>query len=261
MSCGSNNYFVGNGEVLVRKRADDCGNPSSGWRKLGDASELMISVSQDFGNHYESTTGNRTRSARWLNQTEVNFTLSVSNFTSENLADLLLGTSEGAITAATVSNEAITNCYEGAWVFAANPGWVAGTYTVYENTGSPGTLLTEGTDYTVDTRNGGIYIITGGPNLTDVATNGLTVDYDHVGASAVIEALTVNSQDYQVRFNGINLNATNTPVIVTLKRAQFNATEELSLIGQDITSLSFTGALLPDENTEFFDIKMVNAVA
>ena len=261
MACGTNNYYVGNGEILVRKRADDCGDPSEGWRKLGDADTLMVSVSQDFGNHYESTTGNRTRSARWLNQTEVNFTLSVQNFTPENLADLLLGTNEGAIAAGTVTSESISNCYEGAWVFSANPGWVTGSYTVYENTGSPGTTLTEGTDYTVDRRNGGVYIIEGGPNLTDVETNGLLVDYQHVGASAVVEALTTNSQDYQVRFNGINLNATNTPLIVVLKRAQFNPTEELSLIGQEITNLSFTGALLPDENEEFFDIKQVNAVS
>jgi len=253
MACGTNNYFVGNGEVLVRRRADDCGDPSEGYRKLGDANTLMVNISQDFGNHYESTSGNRVRSARWLNQTEANFTLSVQNFDAENLADLLLGTDSGAVAGAAVVGEVVPDAYLDRWVFTEFPGISAVSVT----SDSGGNVLVLDTDYELDTRNGGIKII----DMTDVVDNSIEVDYTHVGIEGLIEALTTNPEDFQVRFNGINLNSSNKPVIVTLKRAQFNATEELSLIGQEITELSFTGALLPDENSEFFDILLSNQVA
>lgn len=258
MACNNQEYFTGNGEVLIRKRASDCGAATEGFRKLGDANQLLINFAQSFGDHYESRSGNRQRAARWVNQTEGNFTLSVQNLSMENLTDLLQGTDSGAVAGASVTDEVVPYAQEGKWVFTAYPG--ISSVTVNVGAGSPGTLLVEGTDYTLDARNGGIYIIEGAPNIPGSTPFTVWVDYTHVGIEGLVEALTTAVQDYEVRFNGVNLTATDKPVIVELHRAQFSVTEELSLIGQEITSLTFTGALLLDENDQSVSIMKSNAV-
>lgn len=257
MACGNQNYFVGNGPVYLRRVGDNCGAPNEGWWSVGDANELKISISQDFADHYESLTGVRARSARWLNQTAADFTMSVQNFNATNLAALLQGTASGAVVGGSIVDESNTNVYEGQVFFVAYPGISA--VSIDEGI----TPLVLNTDYELvdGGRDGGIRIITGAPNISGSGPLTLDVSYTHVGVSDVISALQTGVQDYEIRFNGINLNAPNTPVIVTMNRAQVNAAEELSLIGQDITSLSFTGAVLPDSGAEFFTVTLSNTVA
>lgn len=253
MPCGTNEYFTGNGDVLMRRVGSDCGTVSEGWFKVGDANELMISIAQDFASHFESQSGNRLRTARWLNQTEVDFTLSVQNFDLDVLTALLQGTKNAAVVGGSVIDEVIGNVYEDRWVFTQYQGISA--VTVTSNSGA--TTLVSGTDYSLDARNGGIYII----DDTNVTANSIEVDYTHVGIEGSVDALTVPVEDFQIRFNGRNLTSPDKPVIVTMNRAQVNASETLSLIGQEITSLTFTGALLPDSNEEYFTVIKPNAVS
>lgn len=255
MVCTNQEYFVGNGPVFLRKVGDNCGSPTEGWFDVGDASELMINISQEFGDHWESRSGVRRRAARWINQTTADFTLSVNNFNATNLAALLQGTDSGAVVGASIVDESVANAYEGRTVYTAYPGMSA----VIVKEGAQ--VLVLDTDYTLDTRNGGVTIITGAPNISGSGPITLLVSYTHVGLKASIEALTTGVQDYEIRFNGINLTASTTPVIVTIHRSQINAAEELSWIGQEIMSLTFTGAILPDANDNMFKVDLANAVS
>ena len=251
MAC-TNQHFVGNGEVLIRAIGDDCGAASESFRKVGDASELTISVSTDRGNHYESVSGLRRKTATWVNQTDSTFTLTVNDFNGPNLVDLFLGTDSGAVAGGNVTDEEIAVPAAG-WVFTQYPGITS--VVVTSNSGA--TTLTLGTDYNIDSRNGGIQIL----QMSNVTDNLIEVDYTHVGVEAIVEALQNSSQDYEIRFNGINLNSPNKPVIVTLKRARIYPAEELSLIGQDVTQMQFTGDLLLDSNGDVFEVKLANSVA
>jgi len=251
MTC-SNQHFVGNGEVLIRAIGDNCGAAAESFRKVGDADELMISTSTDRGTHFESTSGQRRKSATWINSTDTTFSLSVTDFNVGNLADLLLGTDSGAVAGAAVVDEAVSVPSLG-WVFVTYPGITSVTVT---SNGGLNTLVL-GTDYNLDSRNGGIEII----DMTDVVANIIEVDYTHVGVEGIVSALQNSSQDFELRFNGVNLNSPNKPVIVQVFRAKIYAAEELSLIGQDITKLSFTGDILVDSNDNTYKVIMGNAVA
>ena len=253
MACTDQEYFVGQGEILFRPLADNCGDPTNGWRKVGDANELTISTSQTFNEHFESQSGLRRKAARWLTETSSEFTLSIQNLSLDNLADLLLGEKSAAVAAGTVTNEVVEHAYEGRWVYVAYPGISA--VTVKSNSGA--NTLVVNVDYELDTRNGGIKILSD----TLVVNNTLTVTYTHVGTQGMVSALKNASGEFQIRFNGINMNAPNTPVIVELKRAQINAAENLSLIGTDVTSLTFTGALLTDSAGETFTVLKANTIA
>lgn len=255
MACTNQQYFVGNGKVLFRKVVDDCGSPSEGYREIGDASELMIAHAQDFGSHFESQTGTRNRAARWKNSTEVSFTLSLQNLSPLNLVDLLQGTDSGAVVAGTSTNELVTNSFLNRTAFTAFPGIVI--TSIVQNTFV--TALVSGTDYTLDSRNGGITMISSA-NMVGAQPWTLKVTYTHVGIEGLVKALKTPVRDFQIRFNGINLNAPNKPVFVEMFRAQVNATEQLRLIGQEITALTFTGALLPDANNDFYKVTIANPV-
>ena len=253
MACTDQEYFVGQGEVLIRPLADNCGDPTNGWRKLGDANELTLSTSQSFNEHFESTSGVRRKAARWLTETSSEFTLSVQNLSLDNLADLLQGDKSAAVAAGTITDEVVEFVYEGRWVYTVHQGISA--VTVKSNAGA--NTLTVNVDYELDTRNGGIKIL----DDTDVVNNTITVTYTHVGSQGTVDALQNGVVEFQIRFNGINMNAPNSPVIVELKRAQVNAAETLNLIGTDITSLTFTGALLGDTDGKYFTVKKSNSVA
>lgn len=254
MACNDNEYFVGNGPVYIRRVGGDCAGPAEGFWPVGDADQLEISNDQSFNDHYESQSGNRTRAARWLESTTVDFTLSVKDFKLDTLAALLQGTKSAAVAAGSVVAEAVTDAYEGQVFYVAFPGISA--VSIVDGV----TPLVLGTDYElVDSgRDGGIKIISGAPNFT--AGNQLDVDYTHLGIQGAVKALTSGVEDYEIRFNGINLNNQNVPVLVNIKRAQFNAAENIALIGTDITELTFTGAVLPDVNGEFYEITKANAI-
>ena len=139
------------------------------------------------------------------------------------------------------------------WVFVTYPGISA--VVVTSNAGA--NVLVEGVDYNLDSRNGGVEIT----DMTDIVSNLIQVDYTHVGVEGVVNALANSSVDYELRFNGVNLNSPNKPVIVNINRARLYAAEELSLIGQDITKLAFTGDILADGNSETFSVTLGNSVA
>jgi len=254
MACNNSEYFVGNGPLYIRRVGGDCAGPTEGFWPVGDAGEFSISNDQSFNDHYESQTGARTRAARWLESTSVEFSLQVFDFKLETLAALLQGTQSAAVAAGSVAAEAITDAYEDQVFYVAFPGISA--VTILDGA----TPLVEGTDFElIDSgRDGGIKIISGAPNFS--AGNQLDVDYTHVGIEGSVSALTSGVEDYEIRFNGINLNNQNKPVIVNVKRAQFSAAENISLIGTDITELTFTGAVLPDANGDFYEIVKSNDV-
>lgn len=254
MACNDNEYFVGNGPVYIRRVGGDCAGPTEGFWPVGDADQLEISNDQSFSDHYESQSGNRTRAARWLESTSVDFTLSIKDFKLDTLTALLQGTKTAAIAAGSIIDEPITDAYEGQVFYVAYPG-ISSVVIV-----DGATTLVAGTDYEIvdGGRDGGIKIITGAPNFT--AGNTLDVDYAHVGIQGSVKALTSGVEDYEIRFNGINLNNQNVPVIVKIARAQINAAENIALIGTDITELTFTGAILPDAGGEFYEIVKANSV-
>jgi len=257
MSCAGNRYFVGQGDVLVRKLDGPCGTPTEGWWKLGNASELMTSISQEFADHKESSSGNSVRDERWLVSSTADFSLTVDNFSIDNLSLFTQGEKVAAVAAGTIATdgETLSNVYEGQWTFTAYQGISA--ITLKEGA----TTLVEDTDFTVDSRNGGIFIIEGAPNISGSGPLTLGIGYTHKGTEGEVKSLKAAVGVYQVRFNGIDKNNANKPVIVTIPNAQINAAEELSWISDEALVMSFTGACLKDANGEYFNEKLSNSVA
>lgn len=76
-------YFSGQGSVLVGFR-DSEGKPQ-GLRHIGNVSALALAVAVSYNEHKESKTGNRSVDRRNVSETNVTFSATCENFSSENL--------------------------------------------------------------------------------------------------------------------------------------------------------------------------------
>jgi len=244
MATVNNNYFIGQGEVMLRKLNDDETTAEAFWA-LGDCDVFTTDIAVSKTNHYESQSGVRRKAATFNTQTDMTFSMSVKNFNVANLTALLSGTDAGATAAGSVVDEVITNpSGEAGYLYTAYPG--ISNVTIKDG-GSPQDALVLDTDYTIESVgdisgfSGGIKIIDGAPNYTG---GSILVSYDHVGITGAVSVLTTPFAKYAIRFNAVNMNAPNTPVIVEVKVAQFNPAESISWIGTDIASFDFTGDVL-----------------
>ena len=260
----TNDYFIGQGELMVRRLNDD-ETPAEAFWGLGDTEQFTTDTSTSVQKHYESTSGARRLAASWNNQTDQTFTLNVKNFNLENLSALMAGTQNSSVAAGSVTGESITLAAGGSGtVYTQYPGISA--VTVYDALGgSPYTQLVEGTDYTIDSVGGisgfggGITILAGAPNYTGP---NLVVDYTHVGIQGSVEALTTPFQKYSIRFNAVNMKNPGTPVIVEVPVAQFYPAESVSWIGNDaVATFDFTGDILtPSDGSAPIVVTESNAI-
>lgn len=251
MSCNNQNYFIGQGKVMMRSLGDGCAAATEAFFEIGDADVFSISPTTTFIEHYESQSGLRKKALRVQDTQDKAFTLGIKNISAKNLSVLLAGTDSGSVAAGSVVDEVIAVASLGT-VYTA----FQGITSVVVTSNSGVTTLVLDTDYTVDSRNGGITLI----DLANVTANSIEVDYAHVGRQFSVNALQSLSGDYELRFNAINRSEPNTPWIIKILRGSISTADELSLIGSDVMSLSFTGEALDDANGDSIVIEKSNTV-
>lgn len=247
--------FAGQGEVMIAKLDSD-GNKIGGFISVGEAEQLSISTSVETQKYYENRSGLKKLAQRWRTQIDTSFMMDIKSFNAVNLVTVLQGSDSGSVTGTTVTSEDLvtTSPNIDATYYVAYPGI---TSVAVKNVGGTVTY-TPDTDYIVDSRNGGIKIIS---NSNITAGDTLEIDYTHVGVSAVIKALQSSQDRYAIRFNGINMTNPDEPVIVECKLAVFDPAEELSLFSTEGVMLSVSGDLLIDSNEESYTVTLANSVA
>ena len=225
----ANTYFRGQGKVWIASR--DSTGATSGFTEVGDAEALNINQSETYDTVHESQTGARVKVVHAAIEYNMDFELTVLNFSKANLSKALLGTSS-VVAGGTIAAES-HKAWKGSSFFLKYPGVSAVTI------GS----LVSGTDYVVDAVTGRIDIPTGS-SITDGAA--LSVAYTHAGAEGVIEATTATSaREYVIIFEGKNMNMSGTPVIARLQRAYLNVGQALALLNTNTAKFTMGGSLLP----------------
>lgn len=226
----ANTYYRGQGKLWIATR--DSTGRTGGFVEIGDAEALNINQSESYDTVFESQSGARVKVVHSAIEYNMDFELTVLNFSAANLARATLGTSELNIAGATVNDEP-HKAYKGSSIFLKYPG-VSGV--------AIGSLVA-GTDFIVDAVAGRIDF----PAASSV-TNGSTVlvDYTHGGVDASMEAVTATAnREYIIVFEGKNMNQNGTPVIVRLHRAYMNVSQALSLLNTETARFTLSGSLLP----------------
>lgn len=227
----ANTYYRGQGKLWIASR--DSTGRTSGFTEIGDAEAFNVTTSEQFDDVYESQSGARAKVVHSSIQTDVNFSMTVLNFSPANLARSLLGTSS-AVVGASITGES-HKAYKGGSIFLKYPG---------VSSVSIGSLVA-GTDYVVDAASGRIDFPTGS-SITDGAA--ISVNYTHAAVDGAVETLVnADNREYVLVFEGKNMNQQGSPVIVRCHRAYMNLAAQLSLLGTATNRFEISGSLLPDE--------------
>lgn len=226
----ANTYYRGQGKLWIAPR--DSTGRTGGFVEIGDAEALSINQSESYDDVFESQSGSRVKVVHSAIEYNMDFELTILNFSAANLARATLGTASAAVTGATVASEA-HKAYKGGSIFLKYPGVSAVTIGA----------LVSGTDYIVDADAGRIDF-----PLASSITEGASINvaYTHAGVDAVMEAVTATSaREYVIVFEGKNMNRNGTPVIVRLHRAYMNVSQALGLLNTETARFTMGGSLLP----------------
>lgn len=253
MDIPSSIVYVGKGVVSIAK-LDSAGAQTTPFRPIGNVPGIGIKQNVEKGEHRESMSGLNVKDAEWIKSIDVGLTLEVDHFDKKAYELYTAGTYTAKVSVTPVVGQVLA----GGATVAVGDRFDLGVMnvsavTIKDSTGSPKTL-TLGTNYTLDTDTG---VIT----LTNVTTGGpfmgpLKADYTP-GAYDEIKGMTTPSSYYALMFEGLN-QVTNKKEKRIMKKVTLPPASELPFISEDAAKVTIEGAILKDNNGDFFTINLLN---
>lgn len=228
------NYFSFQGQVMLA----DNSAPSPQPRLLGNVARLEISLNAETIEHYESQTGRRSLDLRMLKTLGAEISLTLEEWTPENLAFALWG-DRIDVAAGSVSGETVGGASPSTGVPYQLEHMNVSNLVLTDSAATPTTLV-EGTHYTADPRFGRVTFL----DLTGL-TPPIQAAYDHA-ARVDVAMFTRPMKEYRLLFHGVDTLQGDRPVRVELYRTSFNPIQGLALIHEEIGQLELSGALLAD---------------
>lgn len=177
MALSYGNQTLGRGKLYVATFVTGT-HTATDWRYLGNSPSFSLNIQSDKLDHFSSDAGVRVKDKSVVLQTNRTGNLVLDDINNENLALFFFG-SQSIVTqtSATGQTESFTGVKQGYYyqlgVSTGNPTGVRSVSSVVVQVGA--SVKTLGTDYTVDTDRGFIYVLDGG-TISDGAT--LSVTYN-----------------------------------------------------------------------------------
>jgi len=256
----SNYYYSGQGSVLVGTR-DANGRPL-GLRNIGNVPSLEISVDVTKFEHKESESGSRAIDLTLTQELNATFSMTLESLSPENVALAFFGET-AVVTGAAVVDEALTLGALDLIYPLANVNLNSAVPPDVSLTGGIPTYVL-GTDYTVDYENGTITPLSSGSIAADAD---LVIDYTFLSHYRQ-SMFTVTNIELFMRFQGINtVTSPQDKLIVDIFRAQFDPSQGVPLINDEVSQISMTGTILKDAlnlaatGSEFFVERRTSSTA
>lgn len=222
--------YIGKGPVYIRDKA------SGGFAPIGNCSSLSVSFNEEKKELKDFTTAGGGNANVLSSITGMSGSLTVHDYSIENLALFLRGT-KSAVAAAAVVDEVHTSTGSEEFI----------PFNHLVNTASPGltvkktagTVMVLGTDYTLE--NNGILVIDAGA----IDGTGVKISYTK-SIFEVLEALTSAGQEYELYFNGLNEAQGGDLLTIRLHRVKFSPAQDLNFIGDEFGEMSADFECLSD---------------
>lgn len=261
--------LLGRGILYFAEIDDTTGKPKGGWRDVGNVPEMSLTIEGESIDHSSSREALRQIDAAAQLSKGVKCSFSLDEINDQNLAAFLSGTND------THDPNSTGSCAD----IPANEIAAGRWYDLYElTTGhrvldiTPGmlelipsgvTVLTEGVDYTVDYKHGRVFLADSAA-IADVITNGedITPDVTGFGAEIVHRVHGLTRSVFKVAVKFVSENALNGEKReYVFHRVSLRANGDMSLIGDDWTTLPFEGTIekndLADPASPFLTIRTV----
>jgi hypothetical protein len=233
----SNQYYYGQGSVSMAPVVN--GTRTGGFTEVGDADLLEFNPSQEFLDILESKSGSRRLVVHAPTSSRFSFNLQLKEITPENLEKAFYGTNN--------TNAAGTGVTETQVAYAIGDVIPLSKINVSNvSVSDGGSLLTEGTDYSVAAGPGSIKLL---PGTSVTPGSSLDITFDHA-ASSTVDFATQTIKNFAIRFEGINV-ATGQPEVVTIENVALHMSTTLSLIDTTESTLTMGGEALPNADDKY----------
>lgn len=234
-------YASFQGRIYLGKR-DSQGQPLE-LRSPGNVAELKLSLKTEVLEHFESQSGQRSLDHRMIKSKTATVSLTIEEFTKENLALALYG-NHLTRSSGNVSDEPIGGLVPmiGDRYCLAHP--KLSNLVVNDSASFPETL-NPGTHYTADLDFGAIQFL----NISSL-TPPFTASYAY-GDVAEIGIFTQPLPERFLRLEGLNTAQGNARVLVELYRVAFDPLKELALISNEYNKFELEGSLLADASKPY----------
>lgn len=257
-SPNTENYTLGKGVVFFNRKNLTTGL-YTGERDLGNAPAFSFNVSLEKLEHFSSRGGLRAKDKEIISQITPGIAFTLDEVTAENLSLLVLADVETVTqTTLAITNEAV-KAYKGKRIALAYRG--ISLITVTGTGAKSGTTYVNGSDYIVDTtlkddKIGRIYI----PS-TSTIVDGEDIEVDYTRGAITytkIKAFAQTQVEGFLRF--VSDNPAGTQQELQIWRVSLSPTGDTAMIGEDWSTLGFTGEILKDASghpsSPYFDILM-----
>jgi hypothetical protein len=229
-----NTYQLTQGKAYLASRTAN-GAQNGGLIWVGDCDKVDITTTEKFDDIEESYTGSRNVAAHIPIGTTMAVKVNMLYMSTRNLGIAYKGTVSGAVTGASVTNEAVT-LYNDAVTPLAHPGVTSVTVA--------GATVT--TDYTVDAANGAIVVVPGSPAVPAGTPLVTTANYTFADYTGSVQAFMQPITEYFLMVQGFNTANGNAPFLGYFYRISVNLAKTLSMIEAKHGMLELDGMLLPD---------------
>ena len=243
---------MGGGKLFIKRFQDD--GSLDAKRYFGKTDSITLSTKTDYIEHKDTESKFATTDYKAVKEKTASLKFTTGEITGEMMALALSGdavVTDVASGSVTAEAHGATESVGGAYVTLANHS-VSNVVVDYDTS----TVAVEGTDYTVDTANGMLYVIAGG----DIDGVDITVDYDYAGATlSVIEALVKKAIMAELQFYSDP--QVGQKLHYTFYKVQLQQDGDIALKSTDnFVEISFNGEVLNTGNTDapFFNAELIS---
>lgn len=235
-----------------------------GWRDLGNVRDFTLNATKEVLKHFSTRSGLKTLDREIVISQEMGCKFTLEEMSGQNLANWLSGTLTAGGTNAAVAGFAehtmITNVVLGMWYEVKNAAGlraygINNTDLTVEKSGAPDVAMVEGTDYEVDEVNGMIFIKSTAVNCA--AGDEIDVTLAANGAAKSLEQVTALDQSSirgALKFVSVNANDSSQEAEFLFHKVNLGADGDMSLIGDEVAPLPFTGAAEKNVNSKTLTI-------
>lgn len=249
----TNKYYSGQGCLFVADR--DSNGKILTYREVGNISELAVTLDATIAEHKESCSGSRLTDARLVTELKASVSMTLQNFTKENLA-LLFSGQVLDVTSPTAQTDVIVYTNSTGASVTLNGTSVLFTKHLNVNT-SPAivvkqgataggaTTLTLGTHYTYNYTTGQITFTDGSPTTIASGSN-VYVTYTPLAWSGAMMLKNAINKPRAFLFRGLNTVDTNRPVRVELFNVVLDPAKSFDVLTEEFASFQVEGSVLYD---------------
>lgn len=242
-------YILGRGTVYVSTLAASLPD-GSGWRDLGNCPEFTMSLESEKLEHQSSRSGLQVVDKEVTLSQKMSIAFQLDEFNDENMALFTQGETAShtnvSIAGFTI-RDITTSIVEGRWYDIVNDAGeraydiVTGDLAIANDTPTP---AVEGTDYTLDSKMGRVFVIPGSAVLAAADTMTATLTAEALAAPVEeVRGLTQGNVQLAVKFIAENPASSNKQREYQFHTVTLSPEGDVALIGNEFATMGFSGAV------------------